>query len=87
MRGDLVLDDDSVVALDELCAQAGLAPLPLIEPMPDELDFRSRKPRREAGGQPRARNVPLVRYGRSNSPHSQKMPPGFERSWASASVP
>ena len=39
MRGDLVFDDDSVVTLDELCAQAGLAPLPLLEAMPDELDI------------------------------------------------
>lgn len=39
VRGDLVFDDDSVVTLDELCAQAGLAPLPLLEPMPDELDI------------------------------------------------
>jgi hypothetical protein len=39
VRGDLMFDDDSVVTLDELCAQAGLAPLPLIEPMPDELDI------------------------------------------------
>jgi len=27
-----------VVTLDELCAQAGMAPLPYLEPMPDELD-------------------------------------------------
>lgn len=39
VRGDLVFDDDSVVTLDELCARAGLAPLPLLEPMPDELDI------------------------------------------------
>jgi hypothetical protein len=39
VRGDLVFDDDSVVTLDELCAQAGLAPLPLLEAMPDELDI------------------------------------------------
>jgi hypothetical protein len=38
VRGDLVLGDDSVVTLDELCAQAGLAALPLLEDMPDELD-------------------------------------------------
>ena len=38
VRGDLVLDDDSVVTLDELCAQAGFAALPLLEDMPDELD-------------------------------------------------
>jgi hypothetical protein len=37
VRGDLVLDDDSVVTLDELCARAGLAALPLLEDMPDEL--------------------------------------------------
>ena len=39
VRGDLVFDDDSVVMLDELCARVGLAPLPLLEPMPDELDI------------------------------------------------
>jgi hypothetical protein len=39
VRGDLVFDDDSVVTLDELCAQAGLASLPLLEAMPDELDI------------------------------------------------
>jgi hypothetical protein len=38
VRGDLVLEDDSVVPLDELCAQAGLAALPHLEDMPDELD-------------------------------------------------
>lgn len=37
VRGDLVFNDDSVVTLDELCIQAGLAPLPLLDPMPDEL--------------------------------------------------
>jgi len=39
VRGDLVLDDDSVVTLDHLCAEAGLEPLPLLEEMPDELDI------------------------------------------------
>lgn len=39
VRGDLMFDDDSVVTLDELCAQAGVAPLPHLEPMPDELDI------------------------------------------------
>ena len=39
VRGDLVFDDGSVVTLDELCAQAGLMPLPLLEAMPDELDI------------------------------------------------
>jgi len=39
VRGDLVFDDDAVVTLDELCAQAGLALLPLLEAMPDELDI------------------------------------------------
>jgi hypothetical protein len=39
VRGDLVFDDDSVVTLDELCARAGLAPPPLLETMPDELDI------------------------------------------------
>jgi hypothetical protein len=35
-----VFDDDSIVTLDELCAQAGLAPLPLLEAMPGELVLR-----------------------------------------------
>jgi hypothetical protein len=39
VRGDLVFDDDSVVTLDELCAGAGLPPLPFLEAMPDELDI------------------------------------------------
>jgi len=39
VRGDLVFGDDSVITLDDLCAQAGLAPLPLLEAMPDELDL------------------------------------------------
>jgi hypothetical protein len=40
VRGDLVFDDGSVVTLDDLCAQVGLAPLPMLEPMPDELDLK-----------------------------------------------
>lgn len=40
VRGDLVLEDESVLTLDELCARAGLAPLPLLEEMPEELEFR-----------------------------------------------
>lgn len=39
VRGDLVLNDDAVITLDELCAQVGLAPLPLLEDVPDELDI------------------------------------------------
>jgi len=39
VRGDLILNDDSVITLDELCTQAELAPLPLLEDMPDELDI------------------------------------------------
>lgn len=39
VRGDLIFDDGSVVTLDELCAQAGVAPLPVLETMPDELDI------------------------------------------------
>lgn len=39
VRGDLVFDDDSVVTLEELCGRAGLAPPPLLEPMPDEIDI------------------------------------------------
>jgi hypothetical protein len=39
VRGDLVLDDDAVITLDALCAQVGLAPLPLLEDVPDELDI------------------------------------------------
>ena len=39
VRGDLVFDDDTVVTLDELCARMGLAQLPVLEAMPDELDI------------------------------------------------
>jgi hypothetical protein len=39
VRGDLVLDGDSIVTLDELCAEAGLEPLPLLEDMADELEI------------------------------------------------
>jgi hypothetical protein len=39
VRGDLMFDDDSVVTLDELCAQVGLEPPPLLEDMPDELNI------------------------------------------------
>jgi hypothetical protein len=44
VRGDLVLDDDSVVTLDELCAQVGVPPLSLVEPMPDELVIKLETP-------------------------------------------
>lgn len=49
VRGDLVWSDDSVVTLDELCDHAGLAPLPFLEAMPDELDTLLS----DACGQPR----------------------------------
>lgn len=39
VRGDLVLDGGQVLTLDELCAQAGMQPLPFLEAMPDELDI------------------------------------------------
>ena len=39
VRGDLMFDDDTVVTLDDLCAQAGLVPPPLLEDMPEELDI------------------------------------------------
>jgi hypothetical protein len=52
VRGDLVFDDDSVVTLDELCAQAGLAPLPLLETMPDELDIPLGEPSAEPVNEP-----------------------------------
>ncbi|WP_428265261.1 metallophosphoesterase [Haliangium sp.] len=39
VRGDLVLEDFSEVTLDELYDQAGVARLPLLEPMPDEIDL------------------------------------------------
>lgn len=38
VRGDLVLDNDSVVTLDELCARAKLSPLPLLDEMPEEIE-------------------------------------------------
>jgi hypothetical protein len=38
VRGDLMLDDDSVT-LDEVCAQADLALLPFLESMPEELNI------------------------------------------------
>jgi hypothetical protein len=37
VRGDLVLEDGSVIRLNELCARTGLALLPLLEDMPDEI--------------------------------------------------
>jgi 3',5'-cyclic AMP phosphodiesterase CpdA len=40
VRGDLVFDDDLVLSLDELCTRANLPPLPLLEPMPDEIEIR-----------------------------------------------
>nr|WP_275939318.1 NACHT domain-containing protein [Polyangium spumosum] len=38
VRGDLVLDDGTEVRLDELCDEAGLARLPWLVDMPDELE-------------------------------------------------
>jgi hypothetical protein len=40
VRGDLVLADDSIITLDELCAEGGMSPLPLLEDMPDEMDIQ-----------------------------------------------
>jgi hypothetical protein len=37
--GDVMLDDRKVITLDEICESVGAPPLPLIEPMPDELDI------------------------------------------------
>lgn len=39
VRGDLVLADGTEVTLDTLYDQAGVKPLPLLEPMPAELDL------------------------------------------------
>jgi hypothetical protein len=39
VRGDLVMDDGSVVELDTLSRQHGLQPLPYIEELPDEIDL------------------------------------------------
>ena len=39
VRGDLVFADDSVMTLDELCAQVGRPSLPLLEWMPDDLEI------------------------------------------------
>ena len=38
VRGDLVLDDGTEVELDALCDEAGIERLPLLAPMPDELE-------------------------------------------------
>ncbi|WP_170229425.1 NACHT domain-containing protein [Polyangium fumosum] len=38
VRGDLVLDDGTEVRLDELCDEAGIARLPWLTAMPDELE-------------------------------------------------
>ncbi|MDI1435426.1 NACHT domain-containing protein [Polyangium sorediatum] len=38
VRGDLVLDDGTEVRLDELCDEAGIARLPWLTVMPDELE-------------------------------------------------
>ena len=42
VRGDLVLEDGSEVTLDQLYEEAGVARLPLIEPMPAEIDLGDR---------------------------------------------
>ncbi len=39
VRGDVLLDDGSFVTLDELAAEAGVAPLPYLEEMEDEMDW------------------------------------------------
>ncbi len=39
VRGDVLLDDGSFVTLDELAAEAGVAPLPFLEEMEDEMDW------------------------------------------------
>ncbi len=39
VRGDVMLEDGSVVTLDELCDQHGLPHLPYLEDMPPELDI------------------------------------------------
>jgi hypothetical protein len=38
VRGDVQLDDGTIVTLDELCDRHGLARLPLLEEMPPELE-------------------------------------------------
>jgi hypothetical protein len=38
VRGDLVLDDGSVLTLDELCEELGLPPLPYLEDRPPPMD-------------------------------------------------
>jgi hypothetical protein len=38
VRGDVMLDDGSVVTLDELADEAGLPHLPYLEDLPDELE-------------------------------------------------
>lgn len=51
VRGDVMLEDGSIVTLDELYANSGLPPLPLLEDMPPELVVQARrKPRRPSPG-------------------------------------
>jgi hypothetical protein len=38
VRGDVMLDDGSVVTLDELADEVGLPHLPYLEDLPDELE-------------------------------------------------
>lgn len=43
VRGDVVLEDLSEATLDDLCDEAGIDRLPLLEPMLDELNLKLRR--------------------------------------------
>ena len=45
VRGDIAMGDGTVLTLDEIAAEAGLPSVPLVEPMPDEVDIAAYLPR------------------------------------------
>ena len=49
VRGDLLLADGSVLPLDDLCDQLGLAHLPYLDDMPEEEPLPPVAPIAEAG--------------------------------------
>ena len=51
VRGDVVFADDTEATLDELCAEAGLPPLPLLEDMPEELEWSELEVGEDANGE------------------------------------
>lgn len=48
VRGDILLPDGSEVTLDELCAEAGVPPYPLLEDMPPELEWEDEESARKS---------------------------------------